>query len=200
MEDLKRIIAKNIAELRKGAEMTQIDLAEKLSYSDKAVSKWERGESLPDISVLKKIAELFAVSIDYLTEENHINKNDVKIKRNKRRIKNHGFATGIAILIVWLVATLVFVILESVPLDTYMHYLAYIYAVPVSFVVWLIFNSIWFNKRRNFWIITLLVWTALLAFCLNFAMCGINIWITMLLGIPAQAIIIMWSRIKRNKN
>ena len=200
MEDLKRIIAKNIAELRKGAEMTQIDLAEKLNYSDKAVSKWERGESLPDISVLKKIAELFSVSIDYLTEEAHLNKNDIKIKRNKRKIKNHGFATGIAILIVWLVATLVFVILESVPLNTYMHYLAYIYAVPVSFIVWLIFNSIWFNKRRNFWIITLLVWTALLAFCINFAMCGINIWITMLLGIPAQAIIIMWSRIKRNKN
>ncbi len=200
MEDLKKIIAKNISDLRKSAEMTQIDLAERLNYSDKAVSKWERGESLPDISVLKKIAELFSVSIDYLTEEEHINKNDIKIKRNKRKIKNHGFATGIAILIVWLVATLVFVILESVPLNTYMHYLSYIYAVPVSFIVWLIFNSIWFNRRRNFWIITLLVWTALLSFCIHFAMCGINIWIIMLLGIPAQAIIIMWSRIKRSKN
>ena len=134
MEDLKKIIAKNIAELRKSAEMTQIDLAEKLNYSDKAVSKWERGESLPDIAVLKKIAELFSVSIDYLTEETHLNKNDIKIKRNKRKIKNHGFATGIAILIVWLVATLIFVILESVPLDTYMHYIAYVYAVPVSFI------------------------------------------------------------------
>ncbi len=200
MEDLKRIIAKNIVELRRSSEMTQIELAEKLNYSDKAVSKWERGESIPDISVLKSIADIFSVSIDYLTEEVHINKNDIKIKRNKRKIKNHGFATGIAILIVWLVATLVFVVLESVPLDTYLHYLAYVYAVPVSFIVWLIFNSIWFNKRRNFWIITLLVWTALLAVCTHFAMCYINIWITMLLGIPAQAIIVMWSRIKRNKN
>ena len=57
MQDLKPIIAKNIAELRKAASMTQIELATRLNYSDKAVSKWERGDSIPDVAVLKQIAE-----------------------------------------------------------------------------------------------------------------------------------------------
>ncbi len=45
MEDLKITVAKNIADLRKAANMTQLDLASRLNYSDKAVSKWERGVS-----------------------------------------------------------------------------------------------------------------------------------------------------------
>lgn len=71
MEDLKRIIADNIAELRKAVPLTQAELAEKLNYSDKAVSKWERGESIPDVIVLKQIAGIFGVSVDYLLEEVH---------------------------------------------------------------------------------------------------------------------------------
>ena len=66
MENLKLIIAKNITELRRAASMTQLDLAQKLNYSDKAVSKWERAESVPDISVLKSVAELFGVKVDNL--------------------------------------------------------------------------------------------------------------------------------------
>ena len=66
MENLKLIIAKNITELRRAASMTQLDLAQKLNYSDKAVSKWERAESVPDISVLKSVAELFGVTVDHL--------------------------------------------------------------------------------------------------------------------------------------
>ena len=68
MVDLKPIIAKNITALRQSHKMTQIELAEKLNYSDKAVSKWERGESIPDVTVLKTIADLFGVSLDYLLE------------------------------------------------------------------------------------------------------------------------------------
>ena len=71
MEELKLIIAKNIAELRKKNGMTQAEFAEKLNYSDKAISKWERGESVPDIATLKQIAEMFGVTIDYLLEEDH---------------------------------------------------------------------------------------------------------------------------------
>ena len=64
MNDLKLIVAKNITELRKQHGMTQLQLAEKLNYSDKAVSKWERGESVPDVAVLVEIAELFSVRLD----------------------------------------------------------------------------------------------------------------------------------------
>ena len=89
MQELKFIIAKNIQALRQEKGMTQVELAEKLNYSDKSVSKWERGESLPDITVLKGIADLFEVSLDYLTEDEHRQKpypskeaEDRKKKRN----------------------------------------------------------------------------------------------------------------------
>ena len=72
MEDLKITVAKNIADLRKAANMTQLDLASRLNYSDKAVSKWERGESLPDVATLKTIAEIFSVTVDYLLQEEHL--------------------------------------------------------------------------------------------------------------------------------
>ena len=71
MEDLKQILAKNITALRQASRMTQLELAEKLNYSDKAISKWERGESIPDVTVLKAIADLVGVTLDYLLEDDH---------------------------------------------------------------------------------------------------------------------------------
>ena len=71
MDDLKVIISENITQLRKEHGLTQADLAEKLNYSDKAVSKWERAESLPDITVLKAMADLFNVKVDYLLTAEH---------------------------------------------------------------------------------------------------------------------------------
>ena len=70
--ELKQVIADNVSSLRRDAGMTQAELAEKLNYTDKAVSKWERGESCPDITVLKTIAELFGVTVDYLITREHI--------------------------------------------------------------------------------------------------------------------------------
>ena len=69
MSDLKIIIARNLVELRKRNKYTQQDLAEILQYSDKAISKWEKGDSLPDIEVLYQICKLYGVTLDYLTHE-----------------------------------------------------------------------------------------------------------------------------------
>ena len=105
MEDIKAIIAENIVTLRKAGGMTQIELAEKLNYSDKAVSKWERGESVPDISVLKAIADLFGVTVDYLITADHDPKelepraeDDEKSKKRKR---THVMIAGMSGLLVW---------------------------------------------------------------------------------------------------
>ena len=69
MEDLKENFAKNLITLRKELKLTQAELAERINYSDKAISKWERGESVPDITVLKGIADLFGVTVDFLITE-----------------------------------------------------------------------------------------------------------------------------------
>lgn len=200
--ELKSIIAKNIIHLRQIAGMTQSELAEKLNYSDKAVSKWERGESLPDIAVLKNISLLFGVSLDWLTEEEHNEpapvSEDAEARLKRKRV-NHIAITSMSVLLVWLIATAVFVILQAVPSITRLHWLAFVYAAPVSAIVWLVFNSTWFNVRRNYPIVSLLMWTLIAALYINLHLCGITILQLFLIGIPGQIIIIMWSALRFRK-
>lgn len=196
MADLKPIIAENISKLRIAQSLTQIELAEKLNYSDKAVSKWERGESLPDITVLKDIADLFGVTLDYLVTDNQeIEK--APIKDNVKK-KNRAFIAGMSVLLVWLVATVIFVIAQTSANEGKAFWIsatAFITAVPVSLIVWLVFNSMWFDTKRNFLIISLLMWSVLLLLCITLTFKGA--WLMMALGIPGQVIIVLWSKIKR---
>lgn len=196
MQELKFIIAKNIQKLRQEKGMTQLELAEKLNYSDKSISKWERGESLPDVVVLKAVADLFEVTLDYLVEEEHSGKPVTKEMMDKNYRRNCYIITGTSIFIVSLMATLVYVILAMIFPGTSYPWLCYAYAIPAALIVWLVFNSIWFNPRRNFLIVSLLVWSLLLALYFTFSMLGFYIWPIILVGIPAQIIIWMWSRLK----
>lgn len=207
MNDLKNIIAKNIADLRKDHGITQLQLAEKLNYSDKAVSKWERGESLPDIAVLVKIAELFSVSVDYLIAETHNTnenekttseeKNKLKTATEKIMIKNHKAITGIAIQAVWLVAIICFVPISLIWPNGDSKWLCFIGAIPISTIVWLIFNSIWFNKRRNYFIISILMWSILACIHISCLIFGIRLHLIYLLGLPGELIVILCSIIKK---
>ena len=196
MSNIKNIIAQNIAQLRVANGMTQLELAEKLNYSDKAISKWERGESIPDVSVLKSIADLFSVTVDYLLCEEHSEPHQTlkHISANKKR--NHGFITGMSILLVWLLAGISFVILDSIFGVSPVCSFPFLCAVPITFVVWLILNSVWFNKRRNFLIISLLMWSTLAVLYAILLLCNLNIWLIFILGLPGQAIIFMWSKLK----
>ena len=201
MEDLRLIIAKNISGLRKAAAMTQFELAEKLNYSDKAVSKWERGDSIPDIVVLKAVADIFSVTVDYLLEEDHSLKNP-KITINGKVFANHGFITGMALMLVWLVALLAFVAGDMLrDYTNNAHWLVFLWAVPPTLIVWLVFNSIWFNSRRNFLIISLLMWSVLAVVHISvIVLFFVNIRFIYLLGIPGQVIIFFWSKIKKIRN
>lgn len=198
MTDLKSVIAKNIVALRQGAKLTQSDLADKLNYSDKAISKWERAESMPDITVLKAIADLFEVPLDYLVQENHEEITPVQPQAapasHKRR--NHLIITLLSVLIVWFTATLVFVTLDMASLVHWARFLVFAYAVPVSAIVWLVFNSIWFNPRWNYLIISLMMWSTIASIVLTVYACGVVAWQILLLGIPGQAAICLWSRLQ----
>ena len=196
MQELKFIIAKNIQKLRQEKGMTQLELAEKINYSDKSVSKWERGESLPDIVVLKAVADLFEVTLDYLVEEEHDGKPVTKEMVDKNYRRNCYIITGTSIFIVVLIATLIFGILSIFFPKTGYPWLCYAYAVPAALIVWLVFNSIWFNPRRNFTIVSLLVWSLLLALYLTFLTMGYHILPILLVGVPAQLVIWMWSKLK----
>ena len=189
---LKNIIAQNIAQLRRDNNMTQLELAEKLNYSDKAISKWERGESLPDVAVLKNIADIFLVSVDYLLEETH-KKIAPPSARTTARKRRRGVITWLGVLLVWMVATIAFVTLQLIVPVKMSAWLTFVWAIPVSAVVWLIMNSVWFNRRRNYLIVSVLMWTVLAAAHITLLVAGVNVWLIYLLGIPAQIIIFLWS-------
>ena len=207
MEDYKQIIAGNISQLRKAKGMTQLELADALNYTDKAVSKWERGESIPDAIVLKQIADMFNVSIDYLFIADHshdVSQQNGNIRNIKRKINNRKFITGMSIVLVWFIATLVFAVLRTV-LDNFRDLLCFVYALPVSFIVWLVLNSIWFSRRKNYLIVSMLMWSVLISVCITLLVFAKPAFWFMLLGIPGQAIIFLWSHIihgskKANKN
>lgn len=199
MEDLKLIIAKNISTLRRDAKMTQFDLAEKLNYSDKAISKWERGESIPDVIVLKQVAEIFSVTVDYLLEEEHGKKpNSKTAAKGGDYIKNRVFITGMALMLVWLIALIAFVAGDMFREYIHnMHWMIFLWAVPPMLIVWLVLNSVWFNPRLNFLIVSLLMWSVLATIHISVLLfLSINIRLLYILGIPGQIIIIFWSRIK----
>ena len=197
MEDLKITVAKNIADLRKAANMTQLDLASRLNYSDKAVSKWERGESLPDVVTLKTIADIFSVTVDYLLQQEHLQETAVIRRYSKRQHRNHAIITAMSSMLVWLIATFVFVNIDLISKEFHRHWLIFVYAVPVTAIVLLVFNSIWGRHTLNFVIISVLMWSTILSLCLILSFD--NIWLTFVIGIPAQIIIALWSRLKSTK-
>ncbi len=195
MRELRDVIAKNICDLRTEAKMTQLALADVLNYSDKAISKWERGESVPDIFMLKRIADYFGVSVDYLLESDHTESIENKIARHKIGARNRFVISFLATMLVWFIATFVFVSMLIFSPDLPLRpWLMFIYAIPVSATVALVFNSIWGRHKLNYLIISILIWSVLLSvFMTLIIIFGMNIWPVFLLGIPGQAIIIIWS-------
>lgn len=202
-EGLKAVIAANVAELRKGRSMTQQELAERLNYTDKAISKWERGESLPDVLVLKQIADIFGVTVDYLLSAEHpeppaTSEPAVDLKR-QQSLRARGFVTGMSILLVWMAAVVMFIVFETVSVHPLFHWFVFACAVCASLIIWLVMNSIWFNRRRNYLIISLLMWSLLiLLYTTVYFLADRMLWLVFLLGLPGQAIIIMWSRLKQD--
>ena len=205
-DNLKAIIAGNIADLRRNKNMTQMELAEKLNYTDKAISKWERGESIPDVIVLKNIADLFEVSVDYLLELEHPvqvenREKEAEALKKQQSLGTRGFVTGMRVLLVWLVATVLFMIFDMATETDVSHWIIFVYAIPASMVLWLVMNSIWFNRRRNYPIISMLMWSVLASVYLTiWSISKDNAWIIFTLGIPGQAIIVMWSRLKQGND
>lgn len=189
MQDLKQLIGKNITKLRTSSKLTQAEFAEQLNYTDKAVSKWERGESLPDIVILKQIADMFGVNVDYLLSEHRDDEKPAAMAERKIRDRNHFIIALMAIVIVWFLAVFVYFLADSV---SGIHlWQAYLVAVPVSAIVALVFNSMWGKARANYIIISVLMWSALTTFYV--LLLKYNIWTIFLLGIPGQTSVVLWA-------
>lgn len=204
-EKLKAILGSNIAAYRKRQGLTQAGLAEKLNYSDKAVSKWERGESMPDVLTLVQLAELFGVTVnDLLADPNQlpeekgvvVEKMEKAVEKTLKRKADKQSILGLSSLLVWFVALLLFVIISSLGIAK--SWIAFIYAVPANAIVLLSLRSAWRDFRWNRAYISIIVWGCLMCFHITFwVFFQVNVWRVYLLGIPGQAAILLWFRMFR---
>ena len=201
-EKLKLQLGANISSYRKRIGLTQVGLAEKLNYSDKAVSKWERGESIPDVPTLVQLGELFGVTVDeLLTDPNALPENTSKVEKvmekavekTLKRKANKNIILGLSSLLVWFIALLLFVVVSSIGLPY--SWMAFIYAIPADAIVMLSLRSAWRDFRWNQTLISVIVWGCILSIYMSLLVfLDLNIWKLFLLGIPGQIAIIMWFR------
>lgn len=204
-ETLKSQIGKNIVLNRKRCGYTQAGLAEKLHYSDKAVSKWERGESVPDVLILVQLAEVFGITVnDLVSDPNALPENPGKIERvmekavqkTLKRKANKSIILTLSSVLVWFVALLLFVLLST--FDISKTWLAFVYAIPANAIVLLSLLSAWRDFRLNTTLVSTIMWGFILSIfmtVLEFA--HYNFWKVFLLGIPGQAAIILWKYLYR---
>lgn len=205
MTELKKIVAHNIATLRTRAHLTQFELGEKLNYSDKAVSRWERGEAIPDAYVLLMMSEIFGVTVDYLLKEHSEEELSEDLQEEalaspeeakpKRFSPNHKRIAWISFLSIWAISLLVFVITATVGAAFWQ---IFIYALPVSAIVLLVLNSIWGTRNHNLILVSVLVWSILLVVHISLLALG-NFWMIYLLGLPAQVIILIAFSIRKKQ-
>ena len=201
-EQVKARIGSNIAFYRKQAGLTQAQLAERLNYSDKAVSKWERGESIPDVLTLMQIAEQFQVTVDdLLGDVNALPDNPTTLERAMtqvsekalRRKANKNIILALSTTLVWFVALFVFVVFSSFDIPN--SGLAFFYAIPVNAIVLLSLRSAWHDFRWNKALISAIVWGSLVSIYASiWAFLDFNAWKIFLLGIPGQIAIFLWFR------
>ncbi|MBR1988661.1 MAG: helix-turn-helix transcriptional regulator [Clostridia bacterium] len=185
MKELKDIIASNLINLRKSNKLTQLELAEKLNYSDKAISKWERGESIPDVFIIKQLADMYGVSVDYILSDHPLSEK-IKQKIKKPTLNNKLIITILSTLGVWLLACIGYITVLFLTHKEYNCWMIWIWALPVCFIVFTVFSGIWGHKQHLFFSITFLVWTLITAIYLQLYRLGFNIWQLYLIGIPLQ--------------
>ena len=206
-EKLKAILGSNIATYRKQQSLTQAGLAEKLNYSDKAVSKWERGESMPDVLTLVQIADLFGITVnDLLTDPNClpeeigavVGKMEKAVEKTLKRKADKPSILGLSSLLVWSVALLLYVIISSLGIPR--SWLAFVYAIPANAIVLLSLLSAWRDFRWNKSLVSVIVWGCLLSIYMSLLIfLGKSIPKLFLLGIPGQLAVLLWFRLFRKQ-
>ncbi len=191
MNNTKEIIAKNLVALRKSRKYTQQELAEKLNYSDKAISRWEHAETLPDIETLCKICDIYGVKFEYLLQEEQPLKNNPYVIRTD--IPSRIVTMCIAVCAVWIVAFIAYMYTNTLFGNN--RWTLFIWAIPISCVVCQVYNKLYFsNNAFRCVMYSVAQWSAILALYLQFL--EHNIWMLFITGVPIQAVIILTTILK----
>ncbi len=195
MKDIRLIIGDNLAAARKASKMTQAELAERLNYSDKAISKWERGESIPDVLVLKEIADLFSVTVDYFLMSHDKQEERPRIGYEKNAM--HLAVTLTTCIATVAIAVLLYIIFSFVmPPETFWQWKVFVAMVPVLVTLLLIFNAVWGKRVYTFWIVSGLLWSCVAVvhvFLMDLPSPSFPPWSIYFTCIPLQIIVVVWA-------
>lgn len=194
INECRLVVASNIIRLRTGAGLTQAELGEKLNYSDKSISKWERAAALPDVLVLHQMAELFGVDMDYFLTE-HGDKEPPRSGKVPDAYINYPAIMKVVIAGIWTAAVLAFVIFWMAGCE--LPWLIFGGAVVVSLVTLLIMNCLWRHGKDNVWIVMALVMSVAILFYLIFM--KQNIWQLFFVLLPAEAVVYLSFRIRKKR-
>ena len=198
--EINKIIAKNLIYYRKEAGLTQAELAEKINYSDKSVSKWESANGAPDVYTLMQLAELYGVTLNDLVRE------EEPVKKEKRPRNSRVWIMLLSSGIVWLVATCFFITMQLLMPNAAPWWLSFLYAVAVYAIVLIVFSGIWKYKMVHFVSVSTLIWSAITCLFLTsrFILSAYEelrsaLWLIFILGIPLQVLECFWGLFRAKK-
>lgn len=205
MKDIKSVVSQNLSALRKQKGITQAELAERLNYSDKAISRWEKGDTLPDLNVLYEICQFYEITMNDLTSEECTAPQKDEAQKNRRMYRI--WSCIVAVASTWFLATLCFIsslVVEAFPI----FWIAFVWALPVSCAVVMLIGRQYYNWVVHFILGSVLTWSAITAIILTlicFTPLGSPVfWFLYLVGVPIQAIILFsqmaWKTRKKVKN
>ena len=193
LSELKLISASNIIKLRTGAGLTQAELGEKLNYSDKTISKWERGEAIPDAYVLTQMAEIFGVTVDYLLSSHDAWESP---EQQESRQEETGYSVNmiiaISVLGVWTMALTIFVMLWLFDIILWQ---TFIVALPVSILTYMVLICVFRRHRQLQFVIAAFVLS--LFILLYFTLPMQKPWQLFLIAIPAEILVFLSCNIRR---
>lgn len=193
LSELKLISASNIIKLRTGAGLTQAELGEKLNYSDKTISKWERGEAIPDAYVLTQMAEIFGVTVDYLLSSHDAWESP---EQQESRQEETGYSVNmiiaISVLGVWTMALTIFVLLWLFDIILWE---TFVVALPVSILTYMVLICVFRRRRHLQFVIAAFVLS--LFILLYFTLPMQKPWQLFLIAIPAEIIVFLSCNIRR---
>ena len=192
LSDLKLISASNIINLRTSHGMTQAELGAKLNYSDKTISKWERGEAIPDAYVLVQMAELFGVTVNDLLSAH--DKLEPTVTEEEQPGPSYSVNVIIAIVLlgIFTAALAVFVTLWLIDI---IEWRVFLVALSVEILVYMILICVFKHGRHLQYILAAFV---LSLFVLAFFFLPLHRpWQLFLLAVPAEIIVFLSCNIKR---
>lgn len=193
----QELLAKNLVYYRKASGLTQLELAEKFNYSDKSVSKWERGEGFPDVFVLKSLADFYGITVDdfYATEHK-------KVITTNHSLRKQIYIKLLSIGVGWLVTLLAFFLLNTLldknaPFQTW---LVFIYGVVITGIILLVWDFIYHHRFLRMIDTSIIIWSTAMTIYFTLLIINVaNLPLIFIVAVPLEILEIIWFLFRRNK-